>query len=95
MAKEPSPKTKSKPAPKPAKEVSNGSRLYVVPYLLFTVVIGAYCGFLYDENGFRQKAESFPALVLFVQLFEAVEKYSPFHQVSLDFVPSDNRLFRK
>ena len=75
MAKEPSPKTKSKPAPKPAKEVSNGSRLYVVPYLLFTVVIVAYCGFLYDENGFRQKAESFPALVLFVQLFEAVEKY--------------------
>jgi hypothetical protein len=95
MAKDSSTKTKSKPVPKPAKQVSNRSKLFLVPYLLFVAVIVAYSGFLYDEAGFRQHAEKFVVLKPLEIVFDAVEKYSPFLQVSLlqNFIFYRRRLY--
>ena len=82
MAKDTSPKPKAKPAPKPAKPVSEPSgKLYLVPYLMFVVLIVSYSGFLYDEAGFRSHADKFVVLKPFVVIFEAVEQFSPFIQV--------------
>jgi hypothetical protein len=83
MAKEQSSKTgKVKPDPKKEKPETSGHGLaYFVPYLLFTVVIVAYSGFLYDTDGFRSHANTYSVLKPFEVLFDVVEKYSPFHQV--------------
>ena len=83
MAKEQSSKAgKAKPDPKKAKPEKSGNGLTsLVPYLILTVVVVAYSGFLYDTDGFRSQAKVYVVLQPFEILFDAVEKYSPFHQV--------------
>jgi hypothetical protein len=84
MAKEQSSKAGKMKPPDPKKgklETSGHGLAYIVPYLLFTVVILAYSGFLYDTDGFRSHANTYSVLKPFEVLFDVVEKYSPFHQV--------------
>ncbi len=82
MAKESAAKPKVKATGVVKKDESKNGLAYLVPYFLFTVVILAYSGFLYDTEGFRSHAKNFVILQPFEALFDTVEKYSPFHQVS-------------
>ena len=82
MAKESAAKPKVKAAGIVKKDESRNGLAYFIPYFLFTVVIVAYSGFLYDTEGFRTHAKTFVVLQPFEVLFDTVEKYSPFHQVS-------------
>ena len=66
---------------KPKTGESKHGLAYFAWYFAVTVVLVAYSGFLYDTAGFRSHAKTFVVLQPFEVLFEAVEKYSPFHQV--------------
>ena len=62
-------------------EESKNGLAYFAWYFVVTVVLVAYSGFLYDTAGFRSHAKTFVVLQPFEIIFDAVEKYSPFHQV--------------
>ncbi len=83
MAKESAAEPKVKAAGIVKKDESRNGLAYFISYFLFTVVIVAYSGFLYDTEGFRSHAKTFVVLQPFEVLFDTVEKYSPFHQVSV------------
>lgn len=93
MAKESAAKPKVKATGIVKKDESKNGLAYLVPYFLFTVVIVAYSGFLYDTEGFRSHAKNFVILQPFEVLFDTVEKYSPFHQFLEDSAgrPSPNK----
>jgi hypothetical protein len=73
-------KQKSQTVKQKTEESKNGV-VYFAWYFAATVVLLAYSGFLYDSAGFRSHAQKFVVLQPFEVLFDAVEKYSPFHQV--------------
>jgi len=52
---------------------------YLAYFFMFVIVI-FYSGYLYDTEAFRNHSKTFKVLQPFEMLFDAVEKYSPFHQ---------------
>lgn len=52
---------------------------YLAYFSMFVIVI-FYSGYLYDTEAFRSHAKAFKVLQPFEVLFDAIEKYSPFHQ---------------
>ena len=59
-----------------------------ITYLSSLVLIFSYCVFLYDRNLFS-KVQHVPGLTSLETLFDAVEKYSPFHE----YLRDDDYLF--
>jgi len=54
-----------------------------IAYLSALVLICSYCVFLYDRN-LMAKVQHIPGLASLETLFDAVEKYSPFHEFLMD-----------
>ena len=54
-----------------------------ITYSSVSVLIVSYCIFLYDKNIFKEKAHV-PGISHLETLFDAIEKYSPFHEYLLD-----------
>jgi predicted heme/steroid binding protein len=54
-----------------------------ISYLSAFVLICSYCVFLYDRNLFS-KVQHVPGLASLETLFDAVERYSPFHEYLMD-----------
>ncbi len=58
-------------------------------YLAMFIIVIFYSGYLYDTEAFRSHSKAFKVLQPFEVLFDAVEKYSPFHQ----FLSEGNEYF--
>ena len=54
-----------------------------ITYSAVSVLILSYCVFLYDRNIFKEKSHV-PGITHLETLFDAIEKYSPFHEFLLD-----------
>ena len=54
-----------------------------ITYSAISVLILSYCIFLYDRNIFKEKSHV-PGITHLETLFDAIEKYSPFHEFLLD-----------
>ena len=66
-----------------------------IAYFSVFVVMLAYCAFLYDRNLFHTQGRNIPGLSSLETLFDAIEKYSPFHEYLMDDNYSASKLDSK
>ena len=55
-----------------------------ITYSSIVALMVSYCFFLYDRNLFHSQAVKVPGLTSLETLFDAIEKYSPFHEFLMD-----------
>ncbi len=65
---------------KKAEEEASSSWLGSLVYMSFFLLIVLYGGFVYDPDSFQDLSQQHQALRPLLVLFQAVDKYSPFHE---------------